>query len=238
MSQGTLYSFPESGNSYKVRLLAALLGLDLKIEELDLLADQQHSPEYLAINPRGEVPCLVVHDVVLGGKKVFSDSSSILVWLAGAHGNDGQSPGPSTYWSGDLYEQTQIIDWLAFSNSWVQYGVFTNRAILSYSGPGNGLGSKQNWSEERLKNMLEEGAIRGHKSLSILQDRLHDRDWLVLNRPTVADISVFVYVALAPMGDIDLHPYPAVLSWIERIKKLPNFISIPGLDDPYIRRRK
>ena len=37
MSHGTLYSFSESGNSYKVRLLAALLGLDLKIQELDFL---------------------------------------------------------------------------------------------------------------------------------------------------------------------------------------------------------
>jgi glutathione S-transferase len=60
---------------------------------------------------------------------------------------------------------------------------------------------------------------------------------LALDRLTIADISVFVYVALAPMGDISLQPYPAVLAWIERIKALNGFISIPGLDDPLVRRR-
>lgn len=85
--------------------------------------------------------------------------------------------------------------------------------------------------------MLEEGSIRGNKSLQILQTRLESREWLALDRPTIADISVFVYVALAPMGDISLQPYPAVLAWIQRIKRLPGFITIPGLEDPLIRRK-
>ena len=106
MSAATLYTFIGSGNSYKVRLLEALLGIKLKHEELDFLADQQHSPEFLKINPRGEVPCLV------DGDKVFNDSSSILVWLAGKWGDNGSSQGPSSYWSKDLYEQAQILNWV------------------------------------------------------------------------------------------------------------------------------
>jgi glutathione S-transferase len=116
-------------------------------------------------------------------------------------------------------------------------GVFTNRAILSYNGPYNGLGTNGKWSKERIDTFLEEGAIRGNRSLKILQEQLENERWLALGRPTIADISVFVYVALAPMGDISLQPYPAILSWIERVKALPGFISIPGLDDPLIRRR-
>lgn len=85
--------------------------------------------------------------------------------------------------------------------------------------------------------MLEEGAIRGNQSLQILQKRLENHQWLALDRPTIADISVFVYVALAPMGDISLQPYPAVLAWIEYIKHLPGFITILGLEDPLIRRK-
>ena len=61
------------------------------------------------------------------------------------------------------------------------------------------------------------------------------RESVACARPTVADISVFPYVALAPMGDIDLEPYPQVLAWIDRIKALPGFISMPGLDDPKYR---
>lgn len=84
---------------------------------------------------------------------------------------------------------------------------------------------------------LEEGAIRGNYSLRVLDEHLSSNEWLALDRPTIADLSVFVYVALAPMGDISLEPYPNVLTWIERVKALPGFFPIEGLDDPLIRRR-
>ncbi|KAF2170007.1 hypothetical protein M409DRAFT_64394 [Zasmidium cellare ATCC 36951] len=228
MSAGTLYTFVGSGNSYKVRLLEKLLGIELKHEELDFLADEQHQEKFLKINPRGEVPCLV------DGDKTFHDSSSILTWLAGKWGDGGKAQGPSSYWSSDLYEQAQIINWLSFANSWVQYGVFTNRAILSYNGPYNGLGNNQQWPQSKLDVFLEEGEIRGNYSLKVLNSHLTDNDWLAVGRPTIADISVFVYVALAPMGDISLEPYPKVLAWIERIKKLPGFFAIEGLDQPLL----
>ena len=84
---------------------------------------------------------------------------------------------------------------------------------------------------------LEEGAIRGNHSLKVLDQHFAENKWLALDRPTIADISVFVYVALAPMGDISLQPYPNVISWIERVKQLPGFFPIEGLDDPLVRRR-
>ncbi|SPO02584.1 related to Protein GstA [Cephalotrichum gorgonifer] len=224
MARPTLYSYKESGNSYKIRLLAALLNIDLEIVEVDFLHDEQHSEAFLAINPRGEVPTLV------DGDKTFADSSSILVWLAGKHGDDG-GPGPSTYWSSDLAEQAAIVDWLAFANSWVQYGVFTARAILSFGGPYNGLGT------ESTEQTLKEAKVRSYKSLEILDKRLGGEKWLANGRPTIADVSVFVYVALAPMGDIDLSPYEHVVAWIQRVKGLPGFIPIEGLDDPLYRRR-
>nr|POE48920.1 protein gsta [Quercus suber] len=213
LDASTLYTFVGSGNSYKVRLLEALLGIELKHVELDFLADEQHQPKFLAINPRGEVPCLV------DGDKVFNDSSSILTWLAGKWNDTGKAEGPSSYWSGEL---------------WVQYGVFTNRAILSYNGPYNGLGNNQQWPQEKLDVFLEEGEIRGKHSLQVLDAQLEKNDWLVLGRPTIADISVFVYISLAEMGDISLKPYPNVLAWIERIKKLPRFFAIEGLDEPLL----
>ncbi|KAJ5261399.1 hypothetical protein N7478_011994 [Penicillium angulare] len=231
MSAGTLYTFSGSGNSYKIRLLEAFLGIRLKHEEIDFLGDQQHSPEFLKINPRGEVPTLV------DGDKTFTDSSSILIWLAGKWNDKGKAEGPSSYWSSDLYEQAQIVNWLSFANSWVQYGVFVNRAILSYNGPYNGLGNNQKWPQEKLDVFLEEGSIRGNYSLGVLNQHLADRLWLALDRPTIADLSVFVYVALAPMGDIKLQPYPNVIAWIERVKELPQFFPIEGLDDPFVRRR-
>lgn len=215
----TLYSYKESGNSYKVRLLATFLGVKLDIVEVDFLGNEQHGEKFLSINPKGEVPTLVDGDLVL------TDSAAILVYLAGKHPNTG-------WWSSDVIEQALITDWLAFSASWLQYGVFTARAILSFGGPYNGLGTAS------TEQTLRESQTRGNKSLQVLDKRLSQNQWLTLGRPTIADIAVFVYVALAPMGDISLEPFTHVRAWIERIKALPDFIPIDGLDDPLYRRKE
>ncbi|KAK0533335.1 Glutathione S-transferase, C-terminal domain [Tilletia horrida] len=215
-----LYSWPESGNSYKVRLLASLLKIDVQVQDLDFLKQEQQQEWFLKINPKGEVPTLVTPD-----GKVYTDSAAILTFLA------GKIRPEAGYWSTEVEEQADIVQWLAFAASWLQFGVFTARAILSYGGAYNGLGTAQD------AHLLAEAKIRGHKSLKILNGELAERDWLSLGRPTIADIAVFVYVALAPMGDIALDEYTNVVAWIDRIKALPGFITIPGLEDPLIRRR-
>jgi glutathione S-transferase len=73
---------------------------------------------------------------------------------------------------------------------------------------------------------LQAGANRVFK---IMDDHLATRDYLELGRPTIADIACFPYTALAGEGGIDLSPYPNVLKWIERMKKLPGFVPMPGI---------
>ncbi|MGB1884235.1 MAG: glutathione S-transferase family protein [Gammaproteobacteria bacterium] len=211
-----LYTYEESGNSYKVRLLMSLLGIECEKIDIDLMQDIQHQPEFLAINPRGEVPVLIDGDLTL------RDSSAILVYLANMHGG-------APWWSGDAAEQGAIMEWLAFAASWVQYGVFTARAIVSFGISGNGI--PHDYSED-----LEPSKIRGQRSLEILNEHLASREWLACGRPTIDDIAVFPYVALAPMGNISLEPYASVQAWIERIKSLPRFIPIAGLDDADYRK--
>jgi glutathione S-transferase len=189
MGRFTLYSWPESGNSYKVRLLAALLQIDYDLKNLDFLNLEQQGPDFKAINPKREVPALVEGDLTL------TDSSSILTYIAATTPDPGQTNMPSSYWSDDLIEQVKIIEWLAFANGWVQYGVFTARAILSYNGPYNGLG--QNSKDKNLNKIrLEEAKVRGHKSLEIINGELAQKQWLVGGRPTIADVSNFVYISL------------------------------------------
>src|SRR5690606_34237863 len=137
---------------------------------------------------------------------------------------------PDTWWSRDPVEQARIVEWLAFAASWVQYGVFTARALVSFGIPANGL-------PPDFPESLEAAQIRGRRSLEILDEHLQRHDWLACGRPTIADIAVFPYVALAPIGEIPLDPYPAVRAWIARVRALPGFVPIAGLDDPDYRRR-
>ncbi len=210
-----LYSYAESGNSYKVRLFLALTGQSCELVEVDLMQDEQHQSAYLAISPRGEVPALVDGDLVL------RDSAAILVYLASRHGGG--------WWSNEAGEQASIVEWLAFAASWVQYGVFTARALVSFGIPANGL-------PVTMTEGLEASKVRGRRSLEILDQHLANRQWLACDRPTIADLAVFPYIALAPMGEISLEPYGAVRAWIARLRALPGFVPIAGLDDPGYRR--
>lgn len=212
-----LYMHEESGNSYKVRLLAAFLGLALEEVRIDLMQDEQHGATFLAINPRGEVPTLV------DGASCLRDSAAILVYLAGRAGG-------APWWSTDPAEQAAITEWLAFAASWVQYGVFTARAVVAFGIPANGL------PVDFPHDVLAEARVRGTKSLAMLDAHLREQAWLACGRPTIADVAVFPYIALAPMGDIALEPYPAVMDWIARFRALPGFFPIAGLDDPHYRR--
>jgi glutathione S-transferase len=213
MAPPKLYTRKQSGNCYKVRLLAALLGIKLELIEVDS-PNQQYSPEFLAINPRGQIPVLV------NGDKTFTDSAAILVYLAGSHSDPGTTKMPSSFWSNDIVEQAAIVDWLAFAASWIETGITTaRRYTINFNFNGVSTSNQQE---------LAKATTKGHKSLEILQTRLRANEWLALERPTIADVAVFSYVALAPMGNISLDPYPAVKSWISRVRNLPGFIPIDG----------
>lgn len=211
----TLYSHPESGNSYKVRLLLSFLAIPHEIVDIDLMRDEQHGAAYLAINPRGEVPAL------RDGGTVLRDSAAILVYLAATHG-------PDPWYPREPRAMAAVTEWLAFAASWIQYGVFTARALVAFGIPANGL-------PPGFPARLDEARIRGTRSLEILDAHLATHFWLTGDRPSIADIANFPYVALAPMGDMPLTPYPAVQAWIARFRALPGFIPIAGLDDPAYR---
>lgn len=211
-----LYEYPESGNSHKVRLLLSFLGLAYESVEIDLMADEQHQASFLSINPRGEVPVLEDDGTVL------HDSMAILVYLAMKYDKGVWLPR-------DPKNMGEVMEWLAFAASWIQYGVFTARALVSFGIPGNGLPADYPGSRE-------EARIRGTKSLRILEQHLSAREWLCGRAPTIADIACFPYIALAPMGDISLEPYPAIRQWIARFKTLPGYLDMPGLEHPDYRK--
>ena len=212
-----LYEHPESGNSHKVRLLLSFLGLAYESVVVDLMTDEQHQEPFQSINPRGEVPVLDDDGVIL------RDSMAILVYLATKYDEQRE------WLPKDTAGTAHVMEWLALAASWIQYGVFTARAIVSFGISGNGL-------PHTFSGNVEEARLRGNTSLKIMQQQLSRQDWLCGNTPSIADVACFPYVALAPMGDISLEPYPAVRAWIARFKKLPSYLDMPGLENPEYRR--
>ena len=197
-----LYSHELSGNCYKARLLLSLLNLEHEVIQVDLTAGEHKSPEYLKLNSFGQVPVLVDEEMVL------PDSQAILVYLARRYGDDNWLPV-------DAEPLSRVVRWLSTTAGEIQQGLGAARRYYLFG-------------EKNIN--IEVATQKAENILKILNDHLSDRQWLELDRPTIADVAAFPYVALAPDGKIDLASYPNVVAWIERIKNLSGFIGMTGIE--------
>lgn len=195
-----LYDLEPSGNCYKVRLFAALAQIDLELEEVDFLDGAHKRPPVIGLNPLGQVPVLVDGDVVL------RDSQAILVYLARQYAGHA-------WWPEGAAQQGEVMQWLSIAANEIQNGPGAARLVDKFAIPLN-----------KPQALAVNDAI-----LPVLEAHLSQHDWLALGRPTIADIAVFPYVALAHEGGIDLAAYTSVLKWFERIKALDNFIPMSGI---------
>lgn len=196
-----LYGHEMSGNSYKVRLFLELLGLDYEWIKVDLMKGEHKSPEYLTLNAFGQVPLLVDDEIKL------ADAQAILVYLARQYGDDQWLPL-------EALPLAQVIRWLSTTAGEVRQGPENARLYHLFGAT--------NINIERAHQTS--GYI-----LSQLDQHLSTHTWLEFDRPTIADVAVFPYVALAQDGKVDLHAYASVLAWIDRVKQLPGYIPMAGL---------
>lgn len=196
-----LYGHEMSGNSYKVRLLLELLHQEYEWIKVDLMQAEHKSPEYLALNPFGQVPFLIDGEVKL------ADAQAILVYLARKYGGDQWLPT-------ETLALAQVVRWLSTTAGEVRQG--PENARLHYLFGATSINIER--AHEKAAYILKQ-----------LEQHLSTHQWLEFDRPTIADIAVFPYVALAADGKIDLDPYPNVLLWIGRVKQLPGFIAMAGV---------
>ncbi|NEQ27389.1 MAG: glutathione S-transferase [Microcoleus sp. SIO2G3] len=199
-----LYGHEMSGNSYKVRLFLELLHLNYEWIKVDLIKGEHQSPEYLALNPFGQVPLLVDGDMKL------ADAQAILVYLARQYGGDLWIPL-------DALSLAQVVRWLSTTAGEVRQGPENARLYHLFGATSIN---------------LERAYQKADYILTQLNNHLQTRTWLEFERPTIADVSVFPYIALARDGEIDLYAYPNVLAWIDRVKHLPGFVGMAGIAEP------
>ncbi|HVK66144.1 MAG TPA: glutathione S-transferase family protein [Polyangium sp.] len=195
-----LYSHPLSGNSHKVRLMLSMLRIEHEEIVVDLLKGEHKTPSFLAMNPLGQVPVLV------DGDETLRDSQAILVYLARKYGGEAWMPS-------DPAGMARVVQWLSFAANEVHHGPFLAR-LHFLLGIQLDLGLAQD---------------RSRAALDILDAHLARRAWLELDRPTIADLAVFPYVALVREGKVMLEDYRNVVAWIERIHTLPGYVAMPGL---------
>ncbi|MBW4685189.1 MAG: glutathione S-transferase [Komarekiella atlantica HA4396-MV6] len=196
-----LYGYELSGNSYKALLLLSLLNLECEWIKVDLMKGEHKSSEFLSLNSFGQVPVLV------DGNITIADAQAILVYLARCYGGEQWLPL-------DAVSLSQIVRWLSTAAGEVRQGPESARLYYLFNATSINI-DRANQKAEFIFTQLDQ--------------HLRSRKWLEFERPTIADVAVFPYVALAPDGKIALDPYPHIQNWIARIKQLPGYIPMVKL---------
>lgn len=190
-----LYRAAVSGHSHRVELFLSLLGLPFELIDVDLRAGAQKRPEFLHMNPFGQVP------VIQDGEVTLADSNAILVYLAHKYADDAWLPR-------DALGAARVQVWLSVAAGLLAFGPAAARAIVLFGRPFN----------------ADEVKTRALGLFDVMEQVLQTQPFLVGNRPTLADIANYSYSARAPEGGLSLQPYPQLRAWLARVEALPGFV--------------
>jgi glutathione S-transferase len=197
----TLYSDQRSGNSYKVRLALARLGIPFNLVEVDILQGASRTPEFLAKNPNGHVPLLEV-----APSRYLAESNAILWYVAG-----GTRLAPE-----DRIERAEALQWMFFEQHSLEPNIGAAYFWLALVKGGRDLQS----------HALEDWMENGYRALGVMEMHLMSRDFFVANHFTIADIALYAYTHVANSCDFDLTRYPAINAWLGRIEAEPGHVTM------------
>jgi len=197
-----LHEFAMSGNCYKVRLTAALVGVRVDRREYDIVNGETRTPEFLAtVNPAGRIP------VLQAGDRFIPESNAACYFVA-----EGSALIPT-----ERFEHADMLRWMF----WEQYSHEPNIATLRFWKRSLGV---ENLTELQRLQMTGK-RVAGDEALKLMDEHLKDRGWFVGDSTTLADVCLFAYTHVAGEADFDLGRYPNVSHWIERMKGHPRYLS-------------
>jgi glutathione S-transferase len=196
MTNITLYRHPLSGHAHRAELFLSLLGADAQLVDIDLMAGEHKQEAFLAKNRFGQVP------VLEDDGETIADSNAILVYLAMKYDNARR------WYPSDPVVAADVQRFLSVAAGPVASGPASARLVNVF---GAGL------DHDRAKDIA-------HGVLDVLNKHLENRNWLVGEAATIADVANYAYIAHAPEGDVSLASYPNVRAWLNRIVALPGFV--------------
>jgi glutathione S-transferase len=198
-----LHDYPGSGNCYKARLTAALLGLPLERRVYDMLGGKTRTEDFLGtVNNNGRVPVLQVAD------RYLPESNAICLYLA-----EGSRLIPA-----DPLDRADMYRWMFFEQNGHEPHIATLRLWLGYVGEAN--------LSDAQRAQVPAKRHSGEDALRVMNEHLAARDWFAGNALSLADIALYAYTHVAEEGGFALDPYPHVRAWLARIAATPGYIAL------------
>jgi glutathione S-transferase len=196
-----LHEYSQSGNCYKIRLTAALLGIAIERREYDIQKGETRTPQFLAdVNPNGRIPVLQI------GERFIPESNAACFFLA-----DGTALVPE-----DRFDRADMLRWMFFEQYNHEPNVATLRFWLAFVG------------EERLsdlqRTLLPGKREAGEAALKLMDEHLAGRSFFVGDCLSLADIALYAYSHVADEGGFALSRYPEVGRWLERVAAEPGYL--------------
>ena len=186
---------PLSGHAHRAELFLSLIGKKVEFVDVDLLAGEQKSEAFRALNPQGQVP------VLDDGGTIVSDSNAILVYLATKYA-------PQNWYPRDPEKAAAIQRWLSVAAGEINNGPGAARLVKLFGAQ---------LDHDRAKSIA-------HTLFNMLESHLVENDFLVAGGPTIADVAAYTYIADAPEGGVSLAGYGNIVGWLRRIEALPGFV--------------
>lgn len=206
-----LYDTQRSGNAWKVRLLASYVGKPIERQTLSIDRGDLRSELFTSIAPFRQVPLLQLDD-----GSFLAESTAILHYLAQG----------TEWWPTDALDQSRVLMWMSFEQERHMKPLAQLRLYIALH-QSMALDSPQ----------ARDWTAQGLGALSILEDQLRQRGpsgWIGTPRqhPSIADVALYPYTCLAPMGGISLGSFPFIQSWLKRLEALPGYEALfPGRQD-------
>ncbi len=192
-----LYRAAISGHSHRVELFLSLLGLPYELVDVDLAAGAHKKPEFLALNPFGQVP------VIQDGAFTLADSNAILVYLTRSY-----AASPEQWLPSEPLAAAQVQRWLSVAAGLLAFGPAYARVIQLFKSPAS----------------PADAIARAHGLFKVMEQQLGSTAFLAGRTVTLADVANYSYVARAPEGNVSLANYPNLRAWLARVEALPGFV--------------
>jgi glutathione S-transferase len=196
-----LYSMQRSGNSYKVRLALAFLGAPYRAVEVDILRGESRTPDFLAMNPSGQVPLLEVDE-----GRFLAESNAILWYVA-----IGTSLAPES-----RMDRAEALQWMFFEQHALEPNIGAAYFWLCLVKGGRDLQT----------HALEDWMERGYAALQVMDNHLKTNDYFAAGQLTIADIALYGYTHVAEQCDFDLATFPSIRRWLRRVEQEPGFVTM------------